>query len=671
MCLTSEPVLAFPDFSKPFVIFTDASDYGLGAVLSQLDENGKDRPIAYASRHLNKTEQKYSTIEKEAAGLIFGIKRFKYYLQDEPFTIVSDHRPLQWLQSFKDETGRLGRWAIMLGNLKYTVQYRPGRVNENADCLSRVPIAVVHIQPKDADDIVREQRNDPLCQDIRSYMEDKILWDENHRNMPDWAKEIDFFFVENNILCRAQAPTSEKRRPFIHRQVVMPLSLRKSLVEEYHNSALSGHLAYRRTFQKLRDKYYWPSMLNDIREYCQKCEECARQKRSKNRATLLSLLPAAGPFERLGLDFVGPIHPTSYEGNNYILVITDYFTKWVEVIALPDWTAETTCKALVDKIINYHGPPRVIVTDRGTNFTSELFNHLCKALKTKHCTTTAYHPQTNGLTERFNKTMVDMLRKYLIDGYEDWEEMLGHVAFAYRHSVNSSTHETPYFLNHGRDAVMPIDNFLTPHSTEPITPQDYKSQTMKRLFDAFQLVKKNLERARLQQKQQYDKRAKNFEYQVGDKVLLDVRAVIPGVSKKLLPRFEGPYRILKICNNHTVEILPTKGGKVQLVHVNRIKPLLEAMIWKDDPCPEFRDVRTNEEELSTNDSLTENTDEVVDQPALPEDTFSDDPQFSEPFHGFPVASPRGEGRELVNDPIQRPERPAGLRPWSKIKPRQC
>ena len=99
----------------------------------------------------------------------------------------------------------------------------------------------------------------------------------------------------------------------------------------------------------------------------------------------------------------------SYEGNNYILVITDYFTKWVEVIALPDWTAETTCKALVDKIINYHGPPRVIVTDRGTNFTSELFNHLCKALKTKHCTTTAYHPQTNGLTERFNKTMVDML----------------------------------------------------------------------------------------------------------------------------------------------------------------------------------------------------------------------------------------------------------------------
>ena len=101
--------------------------------------------------------------------------------------------------------------------------------------------------------------------------------------------------------------------------------------------------------------------------------------------------------------------------------------------------AETTCKALVDKIINYHRPPRVIVTDRGTNFTSEIFSHLCKALKTKHCTTTAYHPQTNGHTERFNKTIVDMLRIYPIDGYEDWEGILGHVAFTYHHSVNSST----------------------------------------------------------------------------------------------------------------------------------------------------------------------------------------------------------------------------------------
>jgi hypothetical protein len=141
-CLISEPILIFPDFSEKFLIYTDASNYGPGAVLSQIS-HGKDQPIAYASRHLNTAEVKYSTVEKEIAALVFGIKRFRLYLQDEPFTIISDHRPLQWLQTFKDETGRLRRWAIQLSNMKFNVQYRPGRVHENADFLSRVQMNLI------------------------------------------------------------------------------------------------------------------------------------------------------------------------------------------------------------------------------------------------------------------------------------------------------------------------------------------------------------------------------------------------------------------------------------------------------------------------------------------------------------------------------------------------
>ncbi|KAI9565040.1 hypothetical protein GHT06_008785 [Daphnia sinensis] len=593
--LITEPVLSYPDFSKEFIIFTDASDHGLGAVLSQ-EIDGKDKPIAYASRHLNDSERKYST----------------------PFVIVSDHRPLQWLQTFKDETGRLGRWAIMLGNLKYTVRYRPGRVNENADFLSRIPVVAVQVQPKDAD-------------------KNGLLWEEDRRRMPTWAKEIELFTVEDGILCRSYISHSEKRRQFVQKQVVVPASLRQALVEEYHDSPLSGHLAYRRT------------------------------------SLLHSLQPAQALFETLGLDFLGPINPTSFEGNNHILVITDYFTKWVEVVALPDQTAVTTCKALVDRMINYHGPPRVIISDRGTNFISELFNELCKALRIKHCTTTAYHPQTNGLTERFNKTVVEMLRKYISEGYEDWEDMLGHVAFAYRHSINSSTHETPYFLNHGRDAVMPIDRWLQPTPSDPITPQDYKSQTMKRLFKAFDLVKENLEKARAQQKEQYNKRVKMFEYEKGDKVLLDVRTVKPGTSRKLNPRYQGPYRVTKINPNHTVEIRVTPGSAPQLVHTNRIKPLLEAMIWKDDPCPEFEDLRLNpakqvieeeeEEDLTLEDDIVETPDYreafSLDLPAE-----ENEMNISNPFFGF-TSPPHGDNEAV--EPA-RPERREGLRPWSAIRP---
>jgi transposase InsO family protein len=134
---------------------------------------------------------------------------------------------------------------------------------------------------------------------------------------------------------------------------------------------------------------------------------------------------ATAPFEVIGMDFLGPIKPESTNGNKHVLVMTDAFSKWTEVVALPDQTVETTCRALMDKIILYHGPPKIIVTDRGTNFTSRLFNNLCKELRTKHKTTTAYHPQTNGMTKRFNKTVVEMIRKYIGDGYEQWEEVLG------------------------------------------------------------------------------------------------------------------------------------------------------------------------------------------------------------------------------------------------------
>jgi hypothetical protein len=270
-------------------------------------------------------------------------------------------------------------------------------------------------------------------------------------------------------------------------------------------------------------------------------------------------------------------------GNNYILVITDYFTKWVEVIPLANTTALATTKALMDRVILYHGPPRTVVTDRGANFTSNLFTSLCKSIQIKYLKITAYHPQTNGLTERFNRTMMAMLRKYVKDGFSKWEDALGPIAFAYRNSVHSSTNETPYFLNHGRDPVLPIDQFLCVPKYVSTVPSDYKSQLMKRIHDAFKLVKQSMRESRLQQQKQYNKRAEDLSYEIGDRVLLTMKTPLLKTSKKLIPRFIGPYRITKINSNHTVEIQEFPGKQTQLVHVNRLKPLCESMIWRDLP----------------------------------------------------------------------------------------
>ncbi|KAI9556063.1 hypothetical protein GHT06_018630 [Daphnia sinensis] len=194
------------------------------------------------------------------------------------------------------------------------------------------------------------------------------------------------------------------------------------------------------------------------------------------------------------------------------------------------------------------------------------------------------------MTERFNKTVVDMVRKYIANGFEQWEEVLGPMASAYRNSVHSSTMESPYFLITARDPNMVVDRFLIPEP-ELITPRDYKSQTMQRLREGFALARENLLEARRQQKIQYDKRAEEKNFEVGDRVLLDVRVIQLGTSKKLNPRYQGPFRVSKVFPNHTVEIRAYNGNGTQLTHVNRLKALTECMIWRDEECVDFDDLR--------------------------------------------------------------------------------
>ena len=486
--------------------------------------------------------------------------------------------------------------------------------------------------------------------------------DENVLVPPIWVKEIELYSIRGGLLCRAFEPTSSKRRQFTQTQTVIPYSLRRALMKEYHDSPLAGHLAFLRTYLRIQDKFYWPEMRNEINMYCKDCETCARQRRISTKTFLNPIEITHAPFEVLGLDFLGPIRPHSLQGNNFVLVITDYFTKWVEVVALPNQTALATSKALMERVILYHGPPKKIITDRGTNFTSKLFNHICQALKTKHTTTTAYHPQSKGLTERFNKTVVEMIRKYISDGFENWEEVLGVVASAYGNSVHSSTLETPYFLNYGRDPSMVVDKLLIPDSTL-VTPRDYKSQIMQRLSEGFVLAQRNLVDARNRQKIQYDKKAKDSLYEVGDKVLLDIRIVIPGTSKKVNPLYQGPCRVLKVNSNGTVEIRSYDGGRVQLTHVNRLKLLSESMIWSDEECVEFNDLRKDKP-----------LEILASEPNLPLEGESCSREPDQPLESLPpqlAKAPRKGKRKLplVPSVITRPtvERRTGLRPWSTLR----
>ena len=530
--LTTSPILAYPDFTTEFQIFTDASNYGIGAILSQI-QDGKEVVISYKSRHLKPSELKYATIEKEALAVVFGIKQFKHYLLDNEFLVISDHRPLQWLENLKDENGRLGRWAIQLTNMKYKIKYKPGRVHQNADCLSRIQMAYIKHDFNSELSIIKSQSEDSLCQAINDYLTNGNLSTENQTNQPNWVKEIQLFNNTDGLLTREHRPTTQKRRNELRTLVVLPLVLRPIILLEYHDKPVSGHLAFQRTYLKIQEKYYWPNMLYEIKEYCKACIQCAKTSRKFiPRAPLHPLQVADAPFAVIAIDILGEIRPISKQGNKYLLVVTDYLTKWVEVVPMPNQTAVTTSKALVDRVIARHGAPKAILTDRGRNFTSDLFKNICEYFGIDRKFTTAYHPQTDGQTERFNRTLMGMLCNYIGHKHDDWEDVLELVCFVYRASVHSPTCETPYFLLYGRDPRMLIDRFLNPRMINIITPEDYKSQLMMRMHTAFKLVKDNLEDTRKQVKIQYDKRAKVLDYKVGDKVLLDIRVIPIGLKKK-------------------------------------------------------------------------------------------------------------------------------------------
>ena len=272
--------MAFPDFDKEFILQTDASGWGLGVVLTQIIDC-KERVICYASRHLNQAEMNYPSIEKEALAIVFGIRYFRHYLADNPFTIETDCRPLLWLENIKQtDNGRLGRWAILLSSMKYKLKYKPGKINRNADFLSRLPVAVIEeVCDEQQEKLKSEQLADDECSNVIHYLETGELMDPNNP-LPEWSKAIELFDVRNGILCRDYFPASEKRRQDRITQVVLPPSLRKDVMHEYHDQRTAGHFAFQRTFLNIQKKYYWPNMSQEIQDYCKSCIVCAKNKKS-------------------------------------------------------------------------------------------------------------------------------------------------------------------------------------------------------------------------------------------------------------------------------------------------------------------------------------------------------------------------------------------------------
>ena len=543
---------------------TDASDVAIGGVLSQV-QDGYERVLAYWSRQLQKAERNYSTIEREALAVVGAVKEFYPYLYGFPFRLLTDHNPLTSLKGMKDTGGRLTRWLLFLQQFNFTVEYKKGVSNTNADALSRrppsdpSPVATkdTDLCPTSTNLLIRAQQEDPQLVNLRQHLEKNTF----PQGFPPGFRKC---FVKDGLICRQY---TEANTSLTHTQVVVPTSLKNTILQEVHNQL--GHFRVRKTFDHVKTRFYWLGYEQDVECWVKQCDQC--QRRNPPHATPvapLGTIQASYPFEKISWDIMGPL-PTSSQGNKYILVVTDLFTKWVEAFPLKDTTTNTLATILLNEIVCRYGVPTSLHSDQGANLCSSVIHSLCQMLGITNTRTSAYHPQGNGQVERFNRTVEAMLSKMVNENQHDWDSQLPKALFAYRTAVHEVTKFSPFHLTFARSPQLPIDVILgrLQHSKISSCPQFVQA--------AHHQMKASYTTARECLKAQHARQQRTHglseEFHIGDRVWLYTPVVPKGHTKKFTSFWKGPYTILDKPGpvNYKIQLI---GGTQQfVVHHNRLK----------------------------------------------------------------------------------------------------
>lgn len=335
---------------------------------------------------------------------------------------------MKWLINVKDPSSRLARWNLALKEYDFEIIHKQGNAHSNVDTLSRIPIRQVSdLRPIYSKREIREaQINDFLWNRVRSIIKEEIDAEPDER-FPD---KLHTFFIDNDdVLYHIRTP--ERRREKWYQMVIPPIMV-EYILKLIHDVPSSGHLGSRKMRQKLEMLFYWPTLRKDVQEYCGRCEKCNIRKRinARTQQPLQKLSELDAPFTRMGIDILGPL-PVTNQGNKYVLVMVDHFSRYAECAALPDQKVQTIAKAFVDKIVLRHSPPKGLLSDRGANFLAQLMEEICKVLQIRCLYTSACHPATNGIVERFNKTLVDTIAHYVDKDQRNWDEWLPFALYAY------------------------------------------------------------------------------------------------------------------------------------------------------------------------------------------------------------------------------------------------
>ena len=632
--LTSAPVLAYPDFSadaSPFVLDTDASNCGMGAVLSQ-QQDGESRVIAYASKVFNKSQCNYHAYDRELLACVTFIEQFRHFLVAKAFKLRTDHEALKSLFHSLDPRGRRARWIEKLSDYDFEIIHRAGNKHGNADALSRRPpeadtlsttsslptVSVAAVTPAitvlpdiqclSQEDLRVAQRNDADLALVLSWYDDTtgslVRPSEEalvgtSAKIRRYAAEISLFAIHDGILWYDGAAEGDDVLMF-----VVPESLKSIAVSSVHDLPGGGHLGGDKTVAKCKQRFFWYGMSTFVKTYIQACLVC-EQSSSKTSHGIASLgsLAAGFRFERVCLDIVGPL-PVSDRGHKYILVAIDCFSRWAQAFPLTNMTAESVAEAFVLGWVALFGAPHSVHTDQGTQFTSALFKEVCRLLSISKSQTTSYHPEGNGQVERVNRTIVQLLRVHVRGNERDWDKALPLVMMTYRTALHRSTGFTPVKMVLGTELRLPADLvFGLPEQDVRKSPSRYVLSLEDTLRECFQTARQTDSSNHVVQRDYHDRKASGAAFAEDDYVwLLDTVIPYGSGEKKFKWPWQGPFIVTR-CRHPVYDIRSlSDAASVKRVNFNRLKackshvplphpspsqPQHEPLISLDDPMPAF------------------------------------------------------------------------------------
>lgn len=643
--LTEAPVLGHPDFSKPFIIDTDASQFAVGAVCSQLDDLGNEHPVVFASRSFSKAERRYSATKREALAVYWAVhKAFHSYTYGAPFLLRTDHAALTKI--FLDGTAPepiIAGWQLQLSAYSYEIIHRAGKDHSNADGLSRPtengetkdtdvefpdflgvvsgppglprrstrlsrkdhpnPVTATTINPEEesmatedievapeiqscvvleeillaenplcprAIEVLEEQKKDKHLQAIRTHLENEeasVATDETRLEATRCS------LIEGIVYVWVLEQRSTRKQLKVPR-MWLPNSLVSRVLGLAHDDMTAGHLDTMRTFHRITATYWWPGLWTNVEKWVSSCPACQTRKtaRTQKLVSIHEGFRPTYPFQMVSMDVTEVQYP---QGDTvYILVFIDLFSRWVEVATTTvPVTSAFVVEALMREVIARHGTPEILVSDNAKNLASVLINDVCKLLESKRIFIAPYTPQTNGVVERFNRTIKGMLTMVIQDKRDQWLLYLPDVLFAYRSAFHSSIQDTPFFVLYGRDPrqVISAGNDVM----FSLTTADAREKTLERILYARKMVRKNLVAAQEKSADQFNKKCSAVVPYTGLVMYLipeekrDTTLPVP-----VRPQWCGPFRVNRQLGPVSYEIQKPGGSATIRAHHRQLKNYL-------------------------------------------------------------------------------------------------